>query len=471
MTVIPTFESRINPGWLSTQDNKPGEPIKLDATGGWIYPKSPTTPYRSPGSAREQARYLLLDPRFRDADGRPGHDDWWFIIERLWPSGFDPITNDREHNFHNVAGDAGNAPAAPGGIGWAPNFGSGASSLALDFGPTGSKKPCIAVLTTYRSQGGFDAWLPWEWDEWNTYVVHWRAGRTDGSTVNTGLFQCWANGQDAPIWDKKDINTVQRAKSPADGQMYVQRWMALWEGDYTIGLAVPYRSRFVLTRIGKTLQEAIADVPAIYDDNFDTHFQAYGDWPRSILDSAVPQRDSSEARIPKILLGEIPVPEPPLTGDFTIEPTNPVVGQTVKYTVIDPKPDVSYGFDLTLDGTIDQPGTTASYAYVGSGTKTIRLYGNGQLLQTKALQVTAAPQPVGWLRKKGSGTLPDGRPYIDLEWDAVPDAVGYRFSREKSDGKFSHTFDGARTSARFSEDSTWYKVEALGILKSGTYTP
>ena len=37
----------------------------------------------------QQSRYLLLDPRATDSDGRVGRDEWWFVIERNWPSGFD----------------------------------------------------------------------------------------------------------------------------------------------------------------------------------------------------------------------------------------------------------------------------------------------------------------------------------------------------------------------------------------------
>ncbi len=76
----------------------------------WVYPKSPTTPYRSPDSQAQQSRYLLLDPRATDSDGRSGRDEWWFVIERNWPSEFDPYRHGdwgRLVNFHNVAGDVG----------------------------------------------------------------------------------------------------------------------------------------------------------------------------------------------------------------------------------------------------------------------------------------------------------------------------------------------------------------------------
>ena len=71
---LPTFELQTNPGWLSSYDAP-----SLNATGAWLYPTSPSTPWRGPDSKKRMERYMLLDPRYRDADGRPGHDEWWFI--------------------------------------------------------------------------------------------------------------------------------------------------------------------------------------------------------------------------------------------------------------------------------------------------------------------------------------------------------------------------------------------------------
>jgi hypothetical protein len=295
-----TRQLNISPGWLSTQDSP-----SLDATGGWMYPTSPATPYRSPSSGREIARYLLLDPRYKDADGRVGKDEWWFIVERFYPSSYAPNVGDRDPNFHNVAGDAGNAPGAPGGIGWAPGFGSGVSALAFDYNTsTFPRKLAICVLCAWRSQGGFDAELPSERDVWHTYLIHWIAGRTDGSTLRPGAITVWVDGKDTPIINRTGINTVQRAKSPADGLFYTQRWMVLWEGQYTIHLNVQTMKRTVLTRIGNTLEQALADRPgfAVDPNNFDTHYRAYGTFPRSTLTPVEPPRRADEARIPPSLL-------------------------------------------------------------------------------------------------------------------------------------------------------------------------
>lgn len=59
---------------------------------------------------------------------------------------------------------------------------------------------------------------------------------------------------------------------------------------------------------------------------------------------------------------------------------------------------------------------------------------------------------------------------ISFRWDAVPGADGYRFSREKSPaGKYSHTWDGERTTVTFSKDSSWYEVEALNVNAAGKW--
>ena len=99
-------------------------------------------------------------------------------------------------------------------------------------------------------------------DTWHTYVVHFIAGRTDGSTLHPGSLTVWADGIGKPVIDLHRINTVQRAQGP-DGNWYVQRWMQLWEGDYTQNLATASTVRLALTRIGGTLRQAVADRPVM----------------------------------------------------------------------------------------------------------------------------------------------------------------------------------------------------------------
>ncbi len=250
---IPAFEVKITPNWIHPAYGG------VNHNAVWVVGKSPTTPHRSPDSNHWQMRYLLLDPRYKDQDGRSGRDEWWFIIERNWPTDY-PVTNHgkwaSQVNFHSVAGDAG----PNGGVGW--GFGTGVSSLALDW--PGTPTPGFSVFPMWPN---YRYPLPAvERDKWNTYVVQFIAGRTDGTTVRPGALRVWVDGRDTPVINATNINTVQRAQAP-DGNWYVQRWMQLWEGDYTMDLPVVSRVKFALTRVGATLEEAVNDRPTVGDDN------------------------------------------------------------------------------------------------------------------------------------------------------------------------------------------------------------
>jgi hypothetical protein len=256
-STIPTFEVTITPNYVHPFDD-PADNYQAV----WLTGISPTTPYRSPDSERHVRRYLLLDPRHRDANGRPGRDEWWFVIERYWPSSY----NSKNHgkwgataNFHNVAGDAG--PEDSGGVGW--GFGRGISALYLGWKPE-LRSPTFNI-ELQPSTTNMPLPVP-KRDAWHTYVVNWVAGRTDGTTVRPGSITVWADGADRPVIQRRNINTVQRATGP-DGQSYTQRWMQLWEGDYTSDLQVKATTRLALTRIGKTLAEALADRPRLAGTN------------------------------------------------------------------------------------------------------------------------------------------------------------------------------------------------------------
>lgn len=469
---IPVFELAIYPGWLSTYDSP-----SLDATGGWIYPQSPTTPYNAPNGKPPQ-RYLLLDPRYTDSAGRKGNDEWWFIVERFWPTDYHPDTSDRDPNWHNAPGDAGNSAGAPGGIGWAPNFGSGVSGLAADYGVGGPEVSDpgqwlwrICLLCAWRSQGGFDAPIRVKLGEWNTIVIYWVAGRTDGSTVRPGEVTVWLNGADTPVLDRKNINTVQRAKSPADGQMYTQRWMTFWEGAYTIHLkSTPYKKQIALTRMGKTLAEALADRPTKQSDNFGSLYRAYGSYPRSTL-TELAGRDPAAARIPKSLGGNgggnggsTPV------DDFGWTPENPKVGQIVTFTVKEPRTGVKYEWDRTLDGVPEGEGTTHTYAYQSVGTKTVTLYADGRQAARHSLDVaagdTSPPDPID-LRILSQDTKT-----ITLGWTPPAGQEGYLptidGSDKMTDGKrhpgTSETANSVRIGKKQDGQKHRYGVQILGKI-------
>ena len=296
---LPTLEIANQPGWVHAND---AESSNFQVV--WAFATSPATPYRSPGSSNDVGRYLLLDPRERDRDGRAGRDEWWFVIERYWPSSYQASNHGRwgrQVNFHNVAGDAGAAENGSGGVGW--GFGSGVSALALDW-RTSDPAPSLCVLCAYESEGGAAHLLPVPTrDEWHTYVVHWIAGRTDGTTVRPGLVEVWVDGAAEPQLRRTNINTVQRAIGDRDGKPYVQRWMTLWEGDYTSALPVEARQRLVLTRIGGTLEDALADRPKLIATTIGRYRRIEGSAPEPSLDVLAPARKVTDAKIPPSLAG------------------------------------------------------------------------------------------------------------------------------------------------------------------------
>jgi hypothetical protein len=300
---LPTYEVTITPNWLHPSDDPASNYQAL-----WMYGKSPTTPYRSPDSHRQQTRYLLLDSRYTDAEGRRGHDDWWFVIERNWPSAYDPAKHGKwaaSADFHNVAGDAGSKENGNGGVGW--GFGSGVSALALAWLP-GRASPTVNVQ--YHTDAK-NMPLPIAGrDRWHTYVVHWVAGRTDGSTLRPGAITVWADGADQPVISRTRINTVQRAQGQ-DGKWYTQRWMSLWEGDYTSALPVPATTRHVLTRIGRTLAEALADRPTMAGNNLaGQHYSGSGSNYGPPTLKPIASRLAGDALIPASLGGGTWPPSP-----------------------------------------------------------------------------------------------------------------------------------------------------------------
>lgn len=452
---IPGRGMQIYPGWLSTQDSP-----SLDATGGWFYPASPTTPYTAPnGSAA--TRYLLLDPRFTDSAGRRGNDDWWFIVERSWPDDYRPDTSDRDVNFHNAPGDAGNSAGAPGGIGWAPNFGSGVSALAFDYGVGGPEVDQagtfawrICVLCAWRSEGGFDAVVPAPRDgQMHTYVIHWVAGRKDGTTLRPGEVTVWFDGGDVPVLRRTNLNTVQRARSPADGQFYVQRWMVLWEGAYTIRLKqTPYSKRVVMTRIGRTYEEAVADRPTVPNDNFSSHYQAYGSFPRSAFSSF--DRSASDAKLPPSLGGGDPDPDPP-TGDFAWSPERPAPLEPVVFTATTSSA-AEISWDFTLDGIADATGNPATKTYQMTGTKTVQLLLDGVIAKTRTLEVvsTADALPLHVVSSTSST--------VTYGWTPPPAAAGYVFAIDGA--RVSSTFDGARSQVKFGKRTGTHVYSVTTIL-------
>lgn len=294
---LPVYDVRLSPGWFNHQDDytdpKTGKVVNPGYESAWLYPHSPSTTYRSPDSAKTMAqRYLLLDPRYEDANGQKGSDEWWFLIDRYWPILWDPNRHGDWGslcNFHNVAGDAG--PGA--GVGW--GFGTGVSALTLNW-LGGEPAPGFGIEPMNGTPQHRSLMPPPARDEWHSYLARFVAGRTDGSTVRPGSLTVWADG--SPTVDLQNINTVQRAQAP-DGNWYVQRWMQIWEGDYTKNLPIVSDFKMLLSRVGRTKAECLADVPIAAGTNLDSSYFGgsgpnYG--PPSI--AQVGARLASASRVP-----------------------------------------------------------------------------------------------------------------------------------------------------------------------------
>lgn len=259
-TTLPIYNVKNVPNYLSHTD-----PAASDLQAVWVYAHSPSTPYKSPDSLKTvNQRYMLLDPRSYDANGIQGRDEWWYVFRRYWPKAtFNPQNHGkwgREGNLHNVAGDAG----PNGGVGW--GFGAGNSSLALDWLP-GFLQPTLD-MEPFQS-GGMNVALPYKWDSWCTYTIQLIAGRNDGSTVRPGALSVFLDGSTTAYKSFTNCNTVQRAVAP-DHVAYVQKWMQLWEGDYTSGLQQVTEFQLALAGVGNTRSEAAADRPVPAGSSSDT---------------------------------------------------------------------------------------------------------------------------------------------------------------------------------------------------------
>lgn len=208
-------------------------------------------------------RVLLLDPRLQDAKGKPGVDEWWFVIRRLWPSSFDPKQHGKfatHTSFHNVASSDGPG----GGVGW--GFGSGVSAILFQWRP---QDPTPSFGFEYVKSGGLIMPVPLpKRDVMHEYVLRFVAGRTDGTTVRPGAYEIMVDGGPATI-GQGNINTIQKNAPQGSSTQYVQQWIAAgWDGDYGQDLTVPSQTGFCLTGAGPTLAAARADVPIAVGGTF-----------------------------------------------------------------------------------------------------------------------------------------------------------------------------------------------------------
>jgi hypothetical protein len=252
------YELTLTPNWNNAADAKD---VKENLNAVWVWSNDDVG--YAPPNGHDPYRVLLLDPRQTDKNGKAGCDEWWIVIRREWPAGFQPLGAFETHtSFHNVASNDG----PDGGVGW--GFGSGVSAILFQWRPQDST-PSFGF--EYVHSGGYIVAMPKPtFGVPHEYICHFVAGRTDGSTVRPGAFQITADGEN--VGGNGNLNTIQQAQiTPGVGPFYTQRWMAAaWDGDYSRNLPAPVTTRFGLTGVGRTLDEARANVPRQVGSTFDT---------------------------------------------------------------------------------------------------------------------------------------------------------------------------------------------------------
>ena len=280
------------------------------------------------------------------------------MIERNWPSSFDPYKHGewgRLVNFHNVQND----------VGW--DTGNGVSALALDWVAAPAPQ-----LTLEYLDGGKPHYLPTPTrDTFHTYVVKFVAGRTDGTTVRPGALTVWADGADTPAINLQQINTLQRYNG------VTQKWMQLWEGDYTRGLQQTSTQSFVLTRIGGTLAEAIADRPIATGSNASGQFYTgNGTNLGAPTATAIASRTANQSLIPPSLGGSTTppptttTPPPPTTTTPTPTPTPTPPPPTTTTTPTPPPPadTTPPSVTITAGPAASTTSTSTSFAFTANET-------------------------------------------------------------------------------------------------------
>jgi hypothetical protein len=313
---LPTFEVGVAP--YTTERLDPSKCYQFE----WLRFHSPTVP----GDAD---RLLHVG-----GSGPDVHDEWWIALDEKIGPGWDaPGGGGYYLNFHNASVDVGNTGG--GGIGW--GFGSGVSAVGLVYGPATALAPSRNRLhLEYAGIPGDEVALPDPGiGTWFSILVHVVFGRTDGTTARPGSIQVWYDGQDKPVVDLRDIDTLQRATNPADGQSYVQQWVDVWQGGpygrgepcASIG-PVTRTSETVAARFGTTIRQMLDDtqVQIDADNSYGSVHESgqpnYGDswWrpaaaARTTADFKLPGSVAAQAGNSSFDPGSPPAPPPGVTTD------------------------------------------------------------------------------------------------------------------------------------------------------------
>jgi hypothetical protein len=260
-----------------------------------------------------------------------------------------------------------------------------------------------------------------------------------------------------------------------------QTGVALWEGSYnSTGVPDMQANEYAPARIGRSSDECLAD-------GTDWPIEEDSTWGSVSRSNGLPAHrhialgtiDTSTIIVPEAWGSDPPPPPPePVVITSTVENGDAVEhGALWQVQATPPAEKVEFWADgAKFDEDTSEPFSTTVELAKGPHKLglAVTVDGERQVLGSGGIYATVIvtepapdPEPVMLQIREVSRT----EAAITLAWEPVEDAIGFRFSREKSGGKFSHTWDGNRVTARFANDSAWYEVEALGSVVKGVYRP
>lgn len=302
MANIPTYELHIKPNHVHGAD-APSSNYNVI----WIDHESDSTNVMPNGDNR-----TILTPD-SPRSGIKGWE-WWFAyevkIDSSWNSGAQGGFGTIIPNIHNSANDVGNVNGS-GAIGW--GWGTGTSSVQCDYiGGTfyqhlqysnfPNKENPISVNMTKGV--------------WHSVLHRLIWGRIDGTVTSSGhpnqgrgRMWTWFDGSDTPI-DTGNINTLQRDDNPQNGQFYTQTCADVWDGFYSQNVSSELILSITACRIGRTVQECLADTPVKVGDRVANIYRGTGTNLGPSFYNTITSRTTENFLLPSQFGGSNP-PAPP----------------------------------------------------------------------------------------------------------------------------------------------------------------
>jgi hypothetical protein len=271
-------------------------------TASWAVFNSPTTEFY-PGTSADGQRVI---------DWRPGHvhqgRETWIL------KSFKPVKGacGRLLNFHTT-------PQLPGGWDW----GGGVSGIALDYNPgihtdDNSDMKYSGLVVTSNVVGDEDNPNNYHYviadeakmkqfeanNEWLDVIMRINWGNKDPRAPKKGAVKVWLNGADTPVVDVSNTCTSYvKSYRPGSPPVPEQPGVTTWEGGYvSTGVESERISDHQAARIGRTLEEALADNPVLWSMS-SQNTTPTGPPNRSSYHEIVGQRSLTEFRVPASLGG------------------------------------------------------------------------------------------------------------------------------------------------------------------------